>query len=168
MHEIGEYIVKSSNGICKIEDIVHLNFSGADKKALYYVLIPVNDDKEKIYMPTETENQSVRKIMSSEEAMELIIHISDVNEIWVANEKVREQCYKEAVRSNNPVELIGIIKLIYTRKKERLDKGKKTTAIDEKYYRIAEERLYSELEISLHKSKEEVHKLIEQYRENDN
>ena len=103
MHEIGEYIVKSSNGICKIEDIVHLNFSGADKKALYYVLIPVNDDKEKIYMPTETENQSVRKIMSSEEAMKLITHISDVNEIWVANEKVREQRYKEAVRSNNPV-----------------------------------------------------------------
>ena len=98
----------------------------------------------------------------------LIIHIPDVNEIWVANEKVREQRYKEAVRSNNPVELIGIIKLIYTRKKERLDKGKKTTAIDEKYFRIAEERLYSELEISLHKSKEEVHKLIEQYRENDN
>lgn len=163
MYEIGEYIVKANNGICRIEDIVHLDFSSADKNMLYYVLIPINDEKEKIYMPTNTENISVRKVMTSDEALELISKISEMNQTWIVNEKLREQRYKEAVRSNNPAELVGIIKLIYIRKQERLEQGKKTTTVDEKYFRIAEDRLYSELQFALNKTREEVCALIEEY-----
>lgn len=33
MFEKGEYIIYGRNGICKIEDITHLDISGVDKKS---------------------------------------------------------------------------------------------------------------------------------------
>ena len=41
MFEIGEYIVYGVKGVCRIEDITHIDISGADKDRLYYVLAPV-------------------------------------------------------------------------------------------------------------------------------
>ena len=38
MFEIGEYIVYGVKGVCRIEDITHIDISGADKDRLYYVL----------------------------------------------------------------------------------------------------------------------------------
>ena len=37
MFEIGEYIVYGVKGVCRIEDITHIDISGADKDRLYYV-----------------------------------------------------------------------------------------------------------------------------------
>lgn len=31
-YEIGDYVVKPGNGVCKVEDILHLDIAGADKK----------------------------------------------------------------------------------------------------------------------------------------
>ena len=46
MFEIGEYIVYGVKGVCRIEDITHIDISGADKDRLYYVLAPVGDGKD--------------------------------------------------------------------------------------------------------------------------
>lgn len=79
MYPIGAYIVKSTNGVCKIKDIV-------------------NPDLQQI--PTNC-----------------------------------------------------IIKLIYQRKKTRQEQGKKTTTVDGRYFNLAENLLYSELELVLQKIK---------------
>lgn len=36
MYKIGDYIVKPAKGICKVEDILHLDMPGVDKR--YFVL----------------------------------------------------------------------------------------------------------------------------------
>ena len=46
------------------------------------------------------------------------------------------------------------------RKQERLAQGKKTTAMDERYLRLAEENLYSELSLALGVPKEEMEAYI--------
>ena len=68
--------------------------------------------------------------------------------------------YKDAVQSNDPERLVGIIKLIYGRKKARAEQGKKTTAVDGRYYDTAERLLYSELELAMHKNKDEILAMI--------
>ena len=62
-----------------------------------------------------------------------------------ANEKQREQEYKQALRSNDPFQLAAIIKTLYTREQFRTTQGKKTTAMDKYYFQRAEKLLYSEL-----------------------
>ncbi|MCX4321156.1 MAG: CarD family transcriptional regulator, partial [Lachnospiraceae bacterium] len=57
---------------------------------------------------------------------------------------------------------IKIIKTLYQRKRERLARGKKTTAMDERYLRMAEENLYSELSLVLGVPREDMEDYITQ------
>ena len=160
MYAIGDYIVKAFNGVCRIEDILHLEMSGVDKNKLYYLLIPVKDNREKIYMPTDNDGSGVRKAMTEEDARNFIDRIPDIEDVWTDNVKLREQKYKEAVRNNNPDALIGIIKMSYMQRQKRQEQGKKGMAADEKYFKLAENSLYSELGFALNKSNEEVCKMV--------
>ena len=60
------------------------------------------------------------------------------------------------------VHLVGIIKLICDRKEERIRQGRKVTAVDERYFKLAENLLYAELEVALDKDTEEIHRLIQE------
>ena len=160
MYQIGDYIVKSINGICEVKDIIHPDFVD-DTKKLYYLLQPLSDEKTLLYVPTSRNDGSMRPVITKKEAQELIQMIPVINEPWINNERDRERNYKEAIKSNNPQKLIGIIKLIYQRKKMRQEQGKKTTIIDNQYFDKAENLLYSELEIVMGKSRKEIYKQIE-------
>ena len=105
MFEIGNYVVKPGSGICQIKDILHPDFSGTDKKRLYYLLIPLENKNSKLYVPTDTAQQTLRK-------------------------------------------------------KQRSEQGKKSTATDERYFKLAEDHLYSELAFALGKDKNEMRQLI--------
>lgn len=160
VYEIGDYIVKSVNGVCKVEDILYLSMSEEEEDKLYYLLVPVDDKKEKIYLPVDTANLTIRRVMTEEEVWELIHKVPEIEEESITNEKLCEHKYKEAVRSCNPEVLIGIIKMIYMRRRKRIERGKKSTVVDERYFRLAENSLYSELGFVLQKDKEEISQLI--------
>lgn len=160
MYKVGDCIVKPGNGVCVVKDILHLNMSGVDRNRLYYLLVPLEDDKEKIYMPTDTQTSNTRRVMTEEEAWKLIDKIPEVEEAWIENEKFREQKYKEAIKSGKPEALVSIIKVIHLRKKKRAQEGKKSTTVDERYFILAENYLYSELGYVFCKEKKEVQQLI--------
>lgn len=80
--------------------------------------------------------------------------------LWVENEKKREDVFKQALRSCDIREWVRIIKTLYARKQERLARGKKVTASDERFLHAAEENLYGELAVSLGKKKEEIEEYI--------
>ena len=97
---------------------------------------------------------------TEKEAKELVQKIPSIDATWINSEREREHNYKDAVQSNDPERLVGIIKLIYGRKKARAEQGKKTTAVDGRYYDTAERLLYSELELAMHKNKDEILAMI--------
>ena len=162
-YEIGDFVSKPIVGICKIENVVYL--SPQDKKInkLYYLMKPIEDEKEKIYVPVSNPNSRLRLCLTKEEAWGLIKRIPEIPTAWTNNEKMREQKYKEAVKANNPEELVSIIKMIYQRKQKRLAQGKKCTSMDAKYFQMAENLLYMELGTALEKPKQEVCKTIINY-----
>lgn len=162
MFEIGEYIVYGHNGICKVEDITYLDMSGADKDRLYYVLLPVNTKGGKLYSPVDSNKIKTRKMLTSEEANQLIDEIPEIEQLWVTNDKLREEQYKQAVKGCDCRQWIRIIKTLYLRKQERLAQGKKVTTIDEHYLKLAENQLYGELCVALGKKKTEMADFITQ------
>ena len=83
-----------------------------------------------------------------------------IEAVWVPNDKLREQQYKAALKTNEPEELLGIIKNLYKRGQARIAQGKKITSTDEKYFRQAEKALYSELAFSLEVEKEKIEEYI--------
>lgn len=160
MYEIGSYVVKSNSGICRIDDILHLDLPGADKNRLYYLLIPLENKNSKLYVPTDTAQQSLRKTLSEEDAWAVIRSIPETEAAWIANDKLREQAYKEALYSCDPTALVSIIKNLYLRKQQRIEQGKKSTATDERYFKLAEDYLYAELAFALGKEKSEMRQII--------
>lgn len=160
VYAIGDYVIKANDGVCKVEDILHLDIPDTDKNKLYYLLIPVADKGGKLYLSTEKADQNLRKVLSEREAWEVIKKIPDIEAMWIENDKLREQKYKEAIQSCDPVALVGIIKTLYLRKQKRIKQGKKNTATDERYFQMAEDQLYAELAVAIGKEKKEIGKII--------
>jgi CarD family transcriptional regulator len=162
MYVIGDYIVKYSDGVCRVDNIMHLNMSGVDKNKLYYLLIPVVDKNRKVYMPVDTAESRTRKAMTEEEALHLIDEIPDIEKSWSNNEKEREHQFKEAAKSCNPEALIAIIKTTYHRNMDRTKQGKKKTIVDERYFKMAQDNLYMELGFALKREKNSIDQLIQE------
>jgi CarD family transcriptional regulator len=160
MFDKGEYIVYGQNGVCQVKDITYLDMSAADKKQQYYMLIPVNSKASTIYCPVNNEKVVARPILTKEEAWNLIDSIPDADQLRVSNEKLRENEYKQSIRSGSPKEWIKIIKTLYLRKQERIAVGKKITTTDEKYLKSAEDLLYSELSMAIGKPKTVMEEVI--------
>lgn len=162
MYRIGELIVKANIGVCRVVDFLqpNLDIRGIDKNKWYYQLIPIEEEKTKIYIAADEVHIDIRKIMTMEEAAERIEQISALEVLQFADERMREQTYKKIIKENDPKELLRMLKTIYLRKQEREAQGKKNTTVDENYSKLAERFLFSELCVVLKKSREEIYECI--------
>jgi CarD family transcriptional regulator len=102
----------------------------------------------------------MRRAMGEKEAWDFIDSIPVIDVKWIESDKSREQEYKNAMRSNDPRHLVGIIKNLYLRSRERENQGKKVTAVDDRYFKMAENALNSELAHALGKDKNDIRDLI--------
>lgn len=102
----------------------------------------------------------MRKVLAHEEAENLIHRIPEIPLITIANDKLLEQEYKNCLKTSSCQDLIRIIKTIYLRKRAREEAGRKETAVDARYFRIAEDHLYGELAVALDMSRENVESYI--------
>lgn len=157
---IGEYVVCGNKGVCSVENITTLNISGVDKDRKYYILKPLYMSGSTVYVPVDSPKESMRHVLTCEEAEELIREIPYIELLTIANDKLSEQIYKECLKTNSPVGLVKIIKTIYLRKQKRMEAGRKITAVDAKYFHIAEDSLYGELAAALDMSRGEVEDYI--------
>ena len=163
MFRIGEKIIYGSTGICEVEDITHLQMDGIDRNKLYYLLIPMNERKGKIYTPTDNAKVKMRRILTKEEAESLVDEIKGIEQLGVAaNDKMREEKYKETLKTCDCREWIKMIKTLYLRKQDLISNGKKLSNTDEKYLKQAEDRLYSELSVALDIDKDGMVKYIQE------
>ena len=152
MFETGEYVVYGRTGICQVTGVTTMKMDGSSSERLYYILRPGGETEGKIFTPVEGGKQVLRGIITKEEAETLSIE----------NEKFREDSYKKCIRTCECRDLLRIIKTIYIRKQARLSHGKKTTATDERYLKLAEDHLYSEFSMLLDIPKEHMAGYIEQ------
>ncbi len=160
MFEVGDYVINSGNGICKIEDQVHLDMEGIDENQWFFLVIPVEEQGARLYIPIEKIQEKTRMVMTEDEAFALMDSVTSIAELDIPNDRMREQIYKQAVLSNQPEQLIRVIKTIFVRRQQRAAEGKKNTVIDERYFKLAENNLYDELAFAIGKERSEIPDLI--------
>lgn len=160
MFAVGDYVVKVNDGVCRIEEIVQMDMFHNNQKKDYYLLVPVEQNTSKIYVSVNRAAEQLRKAIDGQEAIEIIDSIPNIEETWIQNDKEREMTYREAIQSCNLEKLVGIIKNMYHRRMRRVAQGKKNTAVDERYFKLAENHLYGELAFALGKDKSEMQQLI--------
>lgn len=160
MFEIGDFVVKANNGICKVENIGRLDISTANRDRMYFFLSPIAEVNSRLYVPVDKTDTGLRKVVTEEEAWKIIEQIPEVEEAWIADDKQREQKYKEAIHSCDLEKLISIIKNMYHRKEKRTAQGKKNTSVDEHFFKVAENNLYTELAFAIGQEKDEMRQII--------
>lgn len=156
MFQIGDILIYGTQGICKVGSIGPLPMPGVDPTRQYYTLHPYYQQELVIYAPVDNQSVVMRPPLTRQEAEGLIAEMPTLEAIWVPNEKERETQYRAALNSCDCRELVRIIKTLHHRRSDRMQHGKKGTAIDEKYFHLAEEQLYGELAYVLGRTKEEM------------
>ena len=160
MFEIGDYVICGNKGVCEVENITTLDITGVDKKREYYILKPLYLSGSTVYVPVDSSKESIRNVLRREEAQKLIEAIPEIPLLEIVNEKLTEQIYKECIKANSCEELVKMIKTICLRKQKRVQAGRKITAVDAKYFHMAEEYLYGELAVALDLSRQVVEEYI--------
>ncbi|MBR6349669.1 MAG: CarD family transcriptional regulator [Lachnospiraceae bacterium] len=156
MFKVGDLIVYGNTGVCRVEEIGIPALAGAAEDKKYYTLSPYYGRNSRIYTPCDNDKVVMRPVITKQEARELIGKIKSIGLLEITDEKKREETYKSVMRGCDCMEFISIIKTIYLRKQERIAEGKKVTANDEKYFNMAEDKLYGELAIALEIDKNKV------------
>lgn len=149
MFQAGDYIVYGPQGVCRILEVGTLDLPGIPKDRLYYTLEPLHVLGGRVFTPVDNQKVIIRPVINREEALKLIDSMEQIETLWVPDERKRELCYRDAIKTCDCRELVRIIKTTYQRKKSRTAAGKRVTAGDEKYLHMAEDTLYGELAISL-------------------
>lgn len=162
MFEIGEKVVYGGDGVFKVESIGPLDISGIPKDKMYYTLKAVAGRESRIFSPVENEGMVIRAVMTKDEALSLIDSIKGAEVFDVPEDKKRENIYKEALRKYDHEELVKVLKTLWLRCMAKLEEGKKVTALDEKYFHIAKERLYGELAVALDIPRDDVDAFVEE------
>ena len=160
MFERDELIMCGGHGVCRVVNVTGNPIDRLDKIRKYYVLEPVFEKGSTVYTPVDNSKVVMRRIMNKKEANDLIRKVSDMEIVWIQEEKGREQMYKEAIRTYDSHSLARIVKTLYLRRQSRLDEGKKVLSSDEQYLHKAEELLYSEMSLALSIPKDEVESYI--------
>ena len=149
MFKKGDHVVYGINGPCLVANVTKLNMPGCDEKRKYYVLQPINSSGSTIYSPVDNEKVNIRSILTRKEARTLLAEAEEIPEVQVESEKTREVTYKEVLRESEPRQLVGMVKTLLGKRRERIAQGRKFTAIDEKYLKEVMDMLCTELALAL-------------------
>ena len=149
-----------TTGVCMVKDITTMDREDVPKEKLYYVLEPARTAGGMIVTPVKGNQNIMRKVLTKEEAYELLDGIKAIDLLKVSDEKQRETRYKEALKTCDCKAWIGIIKTLYLRKQDRMVRGKRLTEVDERYMKKAKENLQGELSITLGIPEGEVERFI--------
>lgn len=153
MFTIGDYVVYRHE-VCKIKDL-----KKGRKDINYYTLEPITDSTLKIELPVDFANKKIKKLITKENAINLIKEIPNIEVINIDN-KLLENTYKSLLADETHESLIKIIKTTFLRNQERIESKRKVSDTDDYYFNIAEKYLYNELSIVFNKSYEETKEYI--------
>ncbi len=156
MFQVGDYIVYGSNGICRVEEITHPDIAGSTPDKLYYVLVPEKTRDSRLFCPTDNNRVVLRSVITAEEAKALLEEVKEIEPLKIQSERQRDDTYKKAMKSCDLRQCVQMIKALLIRKEEREANGKKVTVTDERYMKLAEDGLYSELALAMGIDREEI------------
>ena len=167
MFQVGDLIIYSGEGVCRVESVGTPDMRGINKEQLYYTLAPVYREG-KIFIPVDTKVY-MRPVLTRQAALDLIARIPHIRSDICRERAPRllNEHYQALMQSHQCEDLVQIIKAVYLKQQEDRAKGKKIAQVDERYMKRAEDMLHGELAVSLGIPKEAVGELIRKSIETD-
>ena len=149
MFERDEYVFHESGGICRIADIQVSPLQGMPLDREYYVIKPLHDSNSVIYMPVDSDQIFLRRLLNRAEAEELLDRIPFVRTIDEPNVKLLRAKYTESMRTHDPLEWVRVIKTVYQRMTSPTSRTQRISETERSFSDNAKRYLHAELALAL-------------------
>ena len=138
MFRVGEKVVHSPEGVCKIEAVCQLEVDKNQK--YYYRLKPTKSESETLYIPIEKINLSVRPLKTKKELEKILLIEPEEGLFYYKNPQKRMNIQNQAIREDDADMIIQLIKM-YRRKRQKAQ----ISVGDARWLKEAECYLFSEM-----------------------
>ena len=154
MYQPMDYVNYGELGVCQITSIG--KHPELDPNQTYYTIKPLERPENTIYLPVEKAVGSrIRKIISPENAMQLLEKIPQLDTIQRANRKETQQALEQSMKTHLCEEWCRVLKTLYPSRVNPQGSNHKRSATEELLWRTAEGCLVGELSFALGESKED-------------
>lgn len=155
MYKIGEFVVYGNEGVCEVEEISKLNSPITNKMTNYYKLKPLNRNGN-VFAPVDA-NMSIRLAITSKEINEIVNDIDEIRKTRydIKNTRELQTHYKTLLNSQEFVDMLKAMISLNNKKEDLSKTNKKLGQIEEKFFRIAKERIEEEFSVALGITKKE-------------
>ncbi len=148
MYNIGDLIIYSGHGICKVDNICDKTYFGNTQT--YYVLQPLeNNHQLTISIPVDNEKVIMSRLIQRNQAEEILASFKSLGVNWIENNHLRIQVYNDIVKTGNRNNIAKVANTLI-RKKHELEMKEKKFGEQDKHLLISIQNiLFKELAISL-------------------
>lgn len=154
MFSIGDTVMHPSEGVCGVEDIRTITFSGG-KPREYYILRPaLEKSSSTVYMPVDRGDTMLRRLLSRQDIVDIIHDSANYAGLWVTDSKQRKDVFGKILSEGNYAKIIRMILELHEERERRQSEGKKPCASDEALLAQAERLVHQEFSYVLHLSAE--------------
>ncbi|MGN0316605.1 MAG: CarD family transcriptional regulator [Lachnospira sp.] len=143
MFEIGDKVLYGVVGVCTIENIDIPPIKGIDKR--YYFLQPVYDSKGIIYSPVDSNKVMMRYVISEDECRKIYDRAKYCKKDEELNKPVSQIQYDEMIKSQDIIQLMHLVRVLYNVKNERAKDLRKMKSTDARMLTAAKKLLYGEI-----------------------
>lgn len=156
MYCIGDVVLYTTYGICRIKDIIKRVFNGNENS--YYVLIPITEAKTELTIPVDNPMTLSRlhPLLPSDEIEKIIEAVPYLEVYWIENENQRKKDFGDIIKNGNRLETLKMIKSIKAHKLSLKDKSRKLHACDEQYMREGQKLIVDEFSYVLNVNKVDI------------
>ena len=160
---IGDTVLFSTEGIFVIDRITQKEIGG--RLADYYELKSCGKDNSVIYLPLENQTliSKVRPLLTESEICGLLTKISDFDDLWVEDNKLRKEKFQEILQSGDREELIRLAGTIYKHQQDMKLKHRKLSISDERVLKEAERIISMEFAYVLNIDRSDVPQYIQSH-----
>ena len=161
-----EYVFHEAGGICCIDDICISPLDSMPPDREYYIVKPLYDPNSVIYVPVNSDQIFMRRLLSRAEAEALLERIPFVRTIEEPNAKLLRAKYAEAMRTHDPLEWVRVIKTVYLRANKQTEKPIRLSETERSFSESAKRFLHAELALALELPEQNMEQYITDYVQN--
>ena len=154
MFNVGDLIIYSTHGLCKIDEISEKTFGDVTK--MYYIMHPVTDTNLTISIPEDSEQAVMLPILEKEDAESLLHSFEEPGIEWVEDIKKRTKKYKNLVDKGERKVIAQVLNTLMRKEIEAQIKNIRMSDQDRKLLTYLQNIMFEELAASLEMTYEDV------------
>ena len=152
MYQIGDYVVHNGHGLCTVLD-VHTEGFGFYRLETYH-------NKMLIMMPIDKAPLFLRPILSKAEIFKALNDSVLLSDEYIKDNKERKLQFQQLVTSNNIMDTLHLLKMIYQITEDRKLEKKTLGSFDTQFLQQAERKLFNEIAVAAGITKEEAQSVV--------